>query len=226
VDYKPDKHLQFLSFMKTYHKPNILFALISVSLLATLLIKLTNVPGGFILPGIVLGGMMIIGMVLGCLLLASILRLLFKRASFLTLFFVTTTLAFSAFHYQLYSPTLTIIVPNGYRGSIHLVLSNLRNNVLTVDTNGIGYLNKWTFNKTYTRPVVLQSDGKNLDKNLVGFNPSTFFGKTKTCCVDGMEMESLGFDIAPDYTLGEKKAYSKAMTTLVNRKWVLFSKPD
>lgn len=122
--------------------------------------------------------MIIVGIILGCLILTGILKLLFKRTSFLTIFAITTTISFTTFHYQLYSPTLTIKVPNGYTGEINLVLSNVDDNILTVDTNGIGYLNKRTFNKTYIKPIVVQIDGKNLDKNLVGFNPSTFFTGT------------------------------------------------
>jgi membrane protein implicated in regulation of membrane protease activity len=125
---------------------------------------LTSVPGGMILSGLFLGGMMIVGIIIGCLILTGILKLAFKRTSFLTILFITTTISFAVFHYQLYSPTLTIKVPNGYKGEINLVLSNVKDNILTVDSNGIGYLNEWTFNKTYSRPIVEQLDGKNLIK--------------------------------------------------------------
>ncbi len=110
--------------MTTDRKLKISFGLISFVLLTTLLFKLTNVPGGIILSGLFLGGMIIVGIILGCLILTGILRLFLKRTSFLTLLFITTTIAFLAFHYQLYSPTLTIKVPNGYKGEINLVLSN------------------------------------------------------------------------------------------------------
>ncbi len=132
-------------------KLEIIFAILSVGLLVTLLIKLNNVPGGMILSGLFLGGMMIVGIILGCLILTAILRLIFKKNSFLTILLVTTTISFLAFHYQLYSPTLTIKVPNGYKEEINLVLSNVKDNLLTVDSNGIGYLNEWTFNKTYSK---------------------------------------------------------------------------
>ena len=162
--------------MTTDRKLKIIFGILSVGLLTTLLIKLTNVPDGMILSGLFLGGMMIVGIILGCLILTGLLKLVFEKTSFLSILFITTTISFLAFHYQLYSPTLTIKVPNGYNGEIHLILSNVEDNVLTVDSNGIGYLTEWTFNKTYSRPIVEQIDGKNLDENLVGFNPSTFFG--------------------------------------------------
>lgn len=207
-------------------KLKIIFGILSVGLLTTLLIKLTNIPGGMILSGLYLGGIMIVGIILGCLVLTGILSLIFKRSSFLTILFITTTISFSAFHYQLYSPTLTITVPNGYEGEINLVLSNINENILTVDTNGIGYLNKWTFKKTYKRPIVVQLDGKNLDKTLVGFNPSTFFGNRKSCCIEGQRIESLIFEIVSDEKIGQKQYYSKDLTTLVNKSMVLYSKPD
>lgn len=206
--------------MTTDNKLKIVFGTLSVGLLVTLLIKLTNVPGGIILSGLFLGGMMLFGIIIGCLILTAILRLLFKKSSFLTILSITTTISFIAFHYQLYSPTLTIKVPNGYEGEINLVLSNVEDNVLTVDSNGIGYLNKGTFNQTYTKPTVVQLDGKNLDRNLVGFNPSTFFGKATSCCVGGQEIESLSFEIVPDDKIGQKQYYSTDLTTLINKELV------
>ena len=65
------------------------------------------------------------------------------------------TVGFFAYHYHLYSPTLKIIVPDGYTGEVNLVLSNVDKNILTLDNNAIGYLTKWTFNKTYSQ--LLQS---------------------------------------------------------------------
>ena len=209
--------------MKTDRKLKIAFGLLSFGLLTTLLFKLTNVPGGMILSGLFLGGMMIVGIIIGCLILTGILKLVFKRTSFLTLLFITTTISFLAFHYQLYSPTLKIKVPNGYKGEINLVLSNVEENILTVDSNGIGYLNEWTFNKTYSKPIVEQVDGKNLDKNLVGFNPSTFFG---TSIGGGNSIKTLSFEIAPDSALGQKQYYSKDFTKYVNKKLVLLKEPN
>jgi hypothetical protein len=154
------------AIMKPDLKLKITFGILSIGLLTTLLLKLTKVPGGMILSGLFLGGMMIVGIILGCLILTGIVRLIFKQTSFLTILFITTTISFLAFHYQLYSPTLTIIVPDGYRGKVYLVLSNVEDNILTVDNNGIGYLTEWTFNKTYSRPIVKQANGKDLDEYL------------------------------------------------------------
>ena len=208
--------------MTTDRKLKIIFGILSVGLLTTLLFKLTEVQGGMILSGLFLGGMMLVGIILGCLILTGILRLIFKPTSFLTILFITTTISFSVFHYQLYSPTLTIKVPNGYIGEINLVLSNVKDNILTVDSNGIGYLNEWTFNKTYSKPIVEQFDGKNLDKNLVGFSPSTFFGKS---IGDGNAIRSLSFKIVPDNKT-EEKYYMLDWMDKVDKKLILLKNPD
>ena len=207
-------------------KLKIIFVILTVGLLTALLIKLTKIPGGMILPGWFLGGMIIIEIIIGCLILSGILRLIFKRISFLTLLFITTTISFLIFHYQLYSPTLTIVVPNGYRGEINLVLSNVDDNILTVDSNGIGYLTQWTFNKTYSRPIVKQADGRNLDEYLIGFNPSTFFGKGKICCVGKLQIQSLSFTIGTKPHLEDEYFESKNLPELVDKKKIIFTKPD
>jgi hypothetical protein len=202
----------------TDKKLKIIFGILSVGLLATLILKLTEVPGGMILSGLFLGLIMIVGITVVCLILTGILRAIFKKTTFLTILFITSTISFLAFHYQLYSPTLTIKVPNGYHGEINLVLSNVKDNILTVDSNGIGYINVWTFNKTYSLPKVEQIDGKNLDKNLVGFNTSTFWAKGKSSGTSGKEIESISFEIVPDDRLGQKQYYSTDITTLVEKK--------
>ena len=208
----------------TDRKLKITFGLISLILLAILVYKLTTIPGGMILPGWFLGGMVLVGVLIVGLVLTGLLKLLFKKTSFLTLFFITTTAAFLFLHYYFYSPKLTITVPNGYYGQISLVKSNASNNILTVDSNGIGYLTKWTFDKLYLKPTVIQQDGKNINKNLVGFNPSTFFGIEKSCCIDGQEFESLSFEIVPDSVTGQKQYYSKSLLNLVDKKLVALSK--
>ena len=199
-------------------KLKIIFGILSIGLLVTLLLKLREVPGGMILSGLFLGLIMIVGIIVVCLILTGILRAIFKKTTFVTFLFITTTISFLVFHYQLYSPTLTIKVPNGYHGEINLVLSNVKDNILTVDSNGIGYINKWTFNKIYSIPKVEQIDGKNLDKNLIGFNPSTFWAKGKSSGTCGKEIESISFEIVPDDRLGQKQYYSTDITNLVDKK--------
>jgi len=67
---------------------------------------------------------------------------------------IVLTIAFIGFHYYLYSPTLKVIVANSHTGTVYLVLSNVVKNKLTFGSNEIGYLNKWTFEKTYSKPIV------------------------------------------------------------------------
>lgn len=208
----------------TDRKLKITFGLITLILLATLVYKLTTIPGGMILPGWFLGGMVLVGVIIVGLVLTGLLKIFLKKISFLTLFLITTTGAFLFIHFYFYSPKLTITVPNGYYGQISLVKSNSSNNILTVDSNGIGYLTKWTFDKLYLKPTVMQQDGKNIDKNLVGFNPSTFFGIEKSCCIDGQELESLSFEIVPDSVTGQKQYYSKTLLNLVDKKLIALSK--
>ena len=212
------------TIMTTDGKLKITFGLLSVGLLTTLLFKLTNVPGGMILSGLFLGGMMIVGIILGCLILTGILKLVFKRTSFLTILFITTTISFSAFHYQLYSPTLTIVVPTSYSGEVDLVLANVTHNILTLDSNGIGYIDQWTFDKTYTRPIVVDQDGNSLDSLLVGFNPTSFWGVGKSCCIDNQKVHTKSFKIKRNSK--EDVFKFRILTDLINRKIMKTTKPD
>lgn len=63
-----------------------------------------------------------------------------------------------------------------------------------------------------------------MDENLVGFNPSNFYGIRKSCCIDGQEFESLSFEIVPDSIIGQKQYYSKDLLNLVDKKLVALSK--
>jgi len=185
----------------------------------TLLIKLIRVPGGMILPGWFLGGMMIILILLAAPVLAWLIKLIVKRLSFWTAYFILTAIAFMAFHYQLYSPTLKIIVPENYTGEVNLIKSNVADNILRLDSNGIGYLNEWTFNKVYSKPIVLDSKGNDLTEQLVGFNPSTFWGlRTTTLFDSNKEIKTKTFDIAPNDKIGEKQYYHINLSEVVDRK--------
>ncbi len=196
----------------------ILFGLISTFLFIGLIYKLTQTPGGLILPGYFLGGMILIGVIIVSLIFTAIAKQIFKSFSFLTLFAIITAFAFIGFHYYLYSPTLKIIVPNGYTGTINLVLSNVDDNILSVDSNGIGYLNKWTFEKTYSKPIVKQLDGQNLDSNSVGFNLSTFWGYSKFCCLNGKTIKSLSFEIVRKNKNVQNQFQAKGFSQYVDTK--------
>jgi hypothetical protein len=207
----------------TRRTANILTGILSIGLLTTLLFRLTNVPGGMFLSALALGTMWIIIIVLVCLILTAILKRIFKTLSFLTILFLTTTIGFTYFHYELYSPTLTIVVPTNYSGEVDLVLSNVTDNILSLDTNGIGYIDQWTFDKTYTRPIVIDQDGNNLDSLLVGFNPSSFWSVGKSCCIDNQEVQTKGFKIIRN---GKEVFKFRSLTDLINRKITKTSKPD
>src|SRR5690606_41980659 len=86
-------------------------------------------------------------------------------------------------------------VTTNYAGEVDSVLSNGSDNILTLDTDGIGYINQWTFDKTYTRTIVIDQDGDNLDSLLVGFNPTSFWSVGKSCCMDNQEFRTKGFKI-------------------------------
>jgi len=155
---------------------------------------------------------------IACLFITLLLKLFVKRYSFSTLYFVSISIAFIAYHYQLYSPTLKIIVPDGYSGEVSLVLSNVDQNILTVDSNGVGYVTKWTFNKTWSQPNVFTASGKKINTQCVGFNPSTFWGLSKFCCVDGKVIRSLSFEIVPKDTIGQKQYHSRGLAGSVDSK--------
>lgn len=197
-----------------------IFGLLSAFLFLRLIYKLTKIPGGMILPGYFLEGMILIGILIVSMIVAAIAKFIFKSNSFFTLFTITTSIAFIIFHYYLYSPTLKIIVPNGYTGTINLVLSNVKENELTIDSNGIGYLNKWTFEKIYSKPIVEQKNGRNLDNNCVGFNPSTFWGYSKFCCVDGKTIKSMSFEIERMNAIGQNQFRAKGFAQYVDTKKV------
>lgn len=192
--------------------------IISLGLLATLIYKLTDVPGGMFLSGLFLGGMWIVIILAVGLLLTWLTRLIFKKISFWTIYFSLTAIAFVLFHYQIYSPTLKIVVPENFTGQVSLIKSNVTENILTVDSNGIGYLNEWTFSHSYVKPTVVDVNGKNLEEQLVGFNNSSFFGLgTATTSENGIEIKSKSFEIVPNDKTDEKQYYHTNLSKLVDK---------
>lgn len=209
----------------TERTQKVLPAILFIGLLTTLIIKLKTVPGGMILSGLFLGAMVIGLILLGCLVLTLLLKLYFKKISFLTIYFLTSAICFAAFHYKLYSPTLEIVVPENYSGKISLVLSDVKDNILVVDSNGIGYINQWTFDKTYTKPIVVDSNGKNLGEFCVGFNPSTFWALGKACCIDGQQLHYKSFTVQEGKSLNNRYE-STSLIELVDLKLIKTVKPD
>ncbi|RZJ64840.1 MAG: hypothetical protein EOO45_17815 [Flavobacterium sp.] len=94
-----------------------------------------------------------------------------------------------------------------------------------MDSNGVGYINKWTFDKTYTRPIVEEIGGRNLDDILVGYNPSTFFSNGTSCCVEGKEVKFLSFEIKSENTDDTNLYIPNHFPETVNKKFAIFSKP-
>ncbi len=192
--------------------------IISLGLLVTLIYKLTDVPGGMFLSGLLLGGMWIVIILVVVLLLTWLTRLIFKKVSFWTIYFTLTAIAFAFFHFQIYSPTLKIVVPENFTGQVSLIKSNVTENILTVDSNGIGYLNEWTFNHSYLKPTVVDDNGKNLEGQLVGFNNSSFFGLgTATTLENQIEIKSKSFEIVPEDKTDEKQYYHTNLSKLVDK---------
>ena len=86
------------------------------------------------------------------------------------------------------------------------------------DTNGIGYLNEWTFNKLYTKPIVVDENGKDLAEQCVGYNSSAFFGRgTSTGKEKNEKINSLSFEIVPKDKIGEKQYYHTNLSKLVDK---------
>jgi hypothetical protein len=200
-------------------KLKIAIGLISLGLLTTLIYKLTSVPGGMFLSGLFLGGMWIALILVGGLLVAWLTKLVLKKLSFWAVYFILTTIAFGFFHYQIYSPTIKIIVPKNYIGEVNLIKSNVTDNLLTLDTKGIGYLNEWTFKKLYSKPIVVDENGKDLTEQCVGFNPSTFFASgTSSTSENQKQIKSLSFEIVPKDKIGEIQYYHTNLPEFVDKK--------
>jgi len=109
---------------------------------------------------------------------------------------------------------LTVIVPKGYIGKICLILSNCETNVLKIDSNGIGYINKSTYNNTYAKPLVLESDSTNITSRIVGYNPASFWSKGSFSMIstnnstNTNEIHFMSFEIVPVGKEGQKQYYT------------------
>lgn len=196
-----------------------LVALILMSVLAT---QLIDVPT-FMLPSIYLAGMIMVALVVSSLIMSGVLKLVFKRTSFFMVLCFVVSISCMFFIIRLHSPALTIIVPKGYEGQVSLILSNVDKNILAVDSNGIGYINKQTFDKTYTKPVVLETDGTNISNQSVGFNPSTFWAEGTFSAAstfkntDTVKIQFLSFEIVPKDKRGQKQYYSTDLPEVVDK---------
>lgn len=196
--------------------------LIALVLMSVLVAQLIKVPT-FMLPSIYLVGMIIIALIVSSVIISGIVKLILKRTSFFTALCLVVSISCIFFIVRLYSPTLTIIVPRGYIGQVSLILSNVNKNILIVDSNGIGYINKRTFDKTYTKPIVLETNGTNISDQCVGFNPSTFWDQGSSLIAstnkntDNEKIQFLSFEIVPKDKRGQKQYYSTDLPEVVDR---------
>lgn len=207
--------------MKT-NKFKIVTGLVALVLLIALTVQLIKVPT-FMLPSVYLTGMFIVASLVGSLILGGIIKAIFKKTTFFTVVCSIVSISSLIFMYKFYSPTLSIVVPKGYVGQINLVLSNVNEDILNVDSNGIGYITKRTFDKVYTKPNVHETDETDINEQRVGFNPSTFWGTGKASAIstsnDGAnkEIQFLSFEIVPKDKQGQKQYYTVDLSKVVDK---------
>jgi hypothetical protein len=183
---------------------NIATGFISFGLLATLAYKLAVLPGGMIEPILFFSKLLILFILLGGLFLTWLTSLIRSRKPNWTIYFVTTAIALAFFHYQIYSPTLQIIVPENYAGQVSLVRSNVTDNILTIDSNGIGYLNEWTFDRLRSKPKLRDKKGTDLTDRFVRYYSSSFFAFGSTTHAEtGKEIITISFQVVPPGMTGE-----------------------
>lgn len=201
-------------------KVKVSLGIVCVLLISYSIFQVAQMPT-FILPPVYFLLILILASIAGCFVLALIFRFINKKIPFLTTAFLLISIMCLFFLYRTYSPVLTVIVPKGYVGQVTLVLSNIEKNILTVDSNGIGYVNSSTFEKVYKAPIVLNTDGNNISYQCVGFNPSTFWAKgaTSAATINGVksrEIKYLAFEVVPKSKLGQKQYYDVNLLDLVD----------
>lgn len=124
----------------------------------------------------------------------------------------------------IYPSRLTITVPENYQGEVTLVLSNVEKDILTVDSNGIGYITKQTFDKKHIKPIVIETGGTDVSSQCVGFTPSSFWAVGNSSYAteeDGsreeIKVRFLSFELVPKDKKGEKQYYSVDLMELVDK---------
>ena len=144
--------------------------------------------------------------------------LIIKRISIASIKYVTFCCCIaSLFLFSSCGKKIKIIVPSGYIGEVTLVKSNVTSNQLTLDANGIGYINKETFDSLKWQPSVHDASGKDLSANCVGYSPSAFWARGKAQSSESnIVIESLSFEIVPDSLIGKKQYYSVDLFKVVD----------
>ena len=200
----------------------VIFGIIVFLFLIYFLKQLNDLPGGFFFSGFlyaVITGIIVMFLILT---LTFILKFLCKKSDYLTRILTSSFIILGISIYKLYSPTLKIIVPENYYGEVNLTLSNLSHNELNIDKNGIGYITKWTFEKTYTKPKVYDTKGRNLEKYLLSYDNNKFWGKS---IGSRNTIKSLSFEIAKD-TLQKTRTYESNWLKNVEMRKVYIENPE
>jgi hypothetical protein len=199
-------------------KINIATGLISLGLLVALIYKLTSIPGGMFLSGLFLGVMWVTLIIVISLFVAWLSKFILKKVSFSTIFLSVTVVGFTYFHYQIYSPTVKIIVPENFVGEVNLIKSNMDENILTLDSNGIGYLTEWTFNHLHNKPIIIDQIGTDISEFSVGFSRTHFWGVGSVIPSGSIQkIRFKSFEIVPWDKIGEKQFYNTNLTELVDK---------
>lgn len=170
----------------------IIVSLISLGYLINLLLKLP----AFMLVSTSMKIMILSTILIGSFIFGLILKFIFKKINFKTIFFSLLTICSLIGIVYFFTPTYKIIVPKNYVGEVNLILSNVKENLLILDKNGIGYINQKTFKQTF-KPIIIQN-GNKINKRAIGYSPSTFWSKLITTTSDGKKIEALNFLIVPD----------------------------
>lgn len=144
-----------------------------------------------------------------------------KRVSFYISFFSGFALASLILSCTVFESRLEIVAPKGFHGKVCLVLSNGNKNILDLDSNGIGYINKETYDKTYTKPIVKETDGTDITDQCVGWTNSTFWVRgTYTKAIPGNSVNKkiyfLDFEIVPIDKKGQRQDYFIRLGELVD----------
>jgi hypothetical protein len=197
---------------------NLILILLSIISIGFLTVQLLKQPT-FMLGSSYLTIMILSFILIGSLIIGLILKAIFKQHSFKTILLSLLTIFSVTGIFYLYKPTYDIIVPENYIGEVNLILSNVKDNRLVLDGNGIGYINKITFNKTFN-PKIIQN-GIEINERAVGFNPSTFWAISKTTTITGKEIKALTFEIVPKDKIGKKQYYHTELSKFVNDKLII-----
>ena len=175
----------------------------SILLILIYIYQLTELTGGFFFSSTFYAIIISIFITICITVFTYLSKFIFKNFNFIIRLTSVSIIILLITIYKLYSPTLEIIVPKNYSGEVNLTLSNLDHNELNIDENGIGYITKWTFEKTYTRPNVYDSEGNNLNHLLLSYDNNKFWGKS---IGTGNTIKSLNFEIAKD-SLQKERTY-------------------